>query len=100
MVVLAVRYRAKAGQAEAVAAAMAEMVEQVKQHEPGCLMFHVCRANDDPDVFLLYEQYADEAAFAAHGAAPYFKRIVLETVVPLLESREREFLSLTASFQR
>jgi quinol monooxygenase YgiN len=100
MVVLAVRYRAKAGQSEAVAAAMAEMVEQVERHEPGCLMFHVCRANHDADVFLLYEQYADEAAFAAHSAAPYFKRIVLDTVVPLLESREREFFSLTAGLQR
>jgi quinol monooxygenase YgiN len=42
--------------------------------EPGCLRFDVVRDNDDPDHFLLYEIYEDEAAFQAHRAAPHFSR--------------------------
>ena len=40
--------------------------------EPGCLRFDVCSVADDPTRFVLYELYADAAAFADHKAAPHF----------------------------
>lgn len=96
MIVLVARYYVKPGQSDAVAAALRTMTPLVQQHEPGCRLYHVCRASDNPDMFLLYEHYTDEAALAAHRETPHFKQIIEETIVPLLERREREFYTLEA----
>ena len=45
-----------------------------RAEEPGCLRFDVCAVEGDPSRFVLYEVYADEAAFAAHGETPHFAR--------------------------
>jgi quinol monooxygenase YgiN len=53
--------------------------------EPGCLRFDVCRSQSDPDHFVFYEIYRDEAALAAHREAPHFaqwREAVARTVVP------------------
>jgi quinol monooxygenase YgiN len=73
---------------DAVEAALREMMTHV-QSEQGCIHYFVNRSIDNPDHFLLFEQYVDEQALSAHSETPYFKRLVLETVVPLLEKRER-----------
>ena len=51
----------------------------------------VNRDAEDPRVFLLYEEYADEAAYRAHGESDHFRRLALEGAIPLLEGRERSF---------
>lgn len=94
MIVLVATYRVKPGNADAVIEALERMAPLVREHEPGCLMYTVHRSRDDSDVFLLYEQYADEAALKAHSETPYFKEIILDTVVPMLEVRERAFYDL------
>jgi autoinducer 2-degrading protein len=42
--------------------------------EPGCLRFDVVRNSDDPDHYLFYEVYRDEAAFGAHRDTEHFAR--------------------------
>ena len=43
-------------------------------------------------MFLLYEQYADEAGYQAHMETEHFARLVLGEAIPeLLEERVREF---------
>jgi autoinducer 2-degrading protein len=42
-------------------------------NEPGCLRFDVLDALPAAPRILLYEIYADEAAFKAHLATPHFK---------------------------
>jgi autoinducer 2-degrading protein len=43
--------------------------------EPGCLRFDVHQSTDDPNRFVLYELYRDEAAFyEAHRSAPHYKQ--------------------------
>lgn len=43
--------------------------------EPGCLRFDVHRSSEDAHRFILYEIYADEAAFhEAHRAAPHYAK--------------------------
>ena len=54
-------------------------------------MYQPHRDPADPRVFLLYEQYTDEAAYAAHGASEHFRRFALEDAIPRLEARERSF---------
>jgi len=92
-VVLTARYTVKAGNVEAVLAALRRMAPLVRENEPGCITYHVNRANDDPNVLLLYEEYADQAALDAHASSPHFKEIILGTIVPLLERRERELFT-------
>jgi autoinducer 2-degrading protein len=58
--------------------------------EPGCRTFDVCVDPNDRSSVMLYEVYADEAAFQAHQETPHFKKYFAEAV-PLLASRERKF---------
>jgi quinol monooxygenase YgiN len=55
---------------EAVRAQAAASLEQ----EPGCLRFDVCESVNHPDRFVLYEVYADEAAWEAHPRTEHFAR--------------------------
>jgi quinol monooxygenase YgiN len=43
----------------------------VRANEPGCLVYRAHRSTRDPELFLFYEMYADEAAFEAHRTAPH-----------------------------
>lgn len=88
MIVLAAKYQCKPGMGDKVEEALREMIPLVEQ-ETGCIHYLVNRSKENPDAFLLFEQYEDEAALARHSETPYFKRIVLGTVIPLLDQRER-----------
>lgn len=46
--------------------------------EPGCKRFDVLRDEKTPNVFYLYEVYADRTAYAQHAEAPYFKAFFAE----------------------
>ena len=94
MIVLVAKYTVKPGMGDQVAAALTEMAPLVKEGEPGCALYQASRAQDNPDFFLLYEHYVDEAALQAHRETPHFKRIIEGTVVPLLDKRERELYTL------
>jgi len=95
MYVVVARFVANEGSGDAVAALLAEMVPFAK-NEPGCKAYIVNRAVDDPNTFLLYEQYADAAAFDAHRENPDFQRIIISEVVPLLAERSREIFDVVA----
>jgi (4S)-4-hydroxy-5-phosphonooxypentane-2,3-dione isomerase len=89
MYVVVARFEAEEGMADEVANHLARMIPHALQ-EPGCAMYIVNRDQDDPNEFLLYEQYQDESAFQFHLSTEPFKEIVLGQVVPLLASRRRE----------
>ena len=61
----------------------------VKASEPGCTFYQANRSPENPDHFLLFEQYRDDAALAAHRETAHFKEIIEGTIVPMLEHRER-----------
>ena len=60
--VVSAHWRAKEGKAERLAELIAEMTPPSRA-EPGNLFYQAQRAVDDPQLFYLYEQYADEAAY-------------------------------------
>ena len=92
MIVLIAQHFAKEGNEEAVAAALREMSAYCNSDaEPGCAIYIVNRSTENPRHFLIYEQYVDEAALAAHAETPKFKETLLGREIPLLESRERSF---------
>ncbi|GAC1299823.1 MAG: hypothetical protein NVSMB19_04990 [Vulcanimicrobiaceae bacterium] len=86
MITLAVTYVFRP---DAVAEAEAHLRELIvaTRREPGCRTYDVNRSNDDPRAFLLYEQYVDEAAVAAHRASPHFERFGKNGIQTLAESR-------------
>jgi quinol monooxygenase YgiN len=89
--VVAAQWRAKEGSEERLEALIGQMVEPSRA-EPGCLFYQPHRSHDDPRLFFLYEQYADEAGYQAHMDSEHFTRLVKEEAIPhLLESRERAF---------
>jgi len=81
------RWRPRDGQIEKIEAILHELAKEVRR-EPGNVQFIVNRSLDDPNEFLLYEQYVNEQAFLDHRQTPHFKTLVLEQAVPLLERRE------------
>ena len=65
------RIRAAPGKGDALAALLTEQAGLVRAAEPGCLAYRVHRSSIDPELFLFYEMYADDAAYAAHRNAPH-----------------------------
>ncbi|MGI9436119.1 MAG: putative quinol monooxygenase [Geminicoccaceae bacterium] len=54
--------------------------------EPDCLQFDVTILEDNPNHVLLYEVYADEAAFDAHLETPHCK-VFREQIDDLVDDR-------------
>jgi quinol monooxygenase YgiN len=83
-------YEARLGAEKELEWALRE-VAPLSRDEPGCREYQVHRSADRPSEFLLYEQYDDEAAYAAHQASEHFERLIREQALPLLTSRKRSF---------
>lgn len=83
-------WHAKEGHAEDIANII-KIMTPLSQQEPGCLYYQAQRSLDDSNLFILYEQYADQAAYEAHAATAHFERYVKGQAIPLLEKRERQF---------
>ena len=90
MFVVAAQYYVKEGKEEEVTAILQRMIP-ISSAEPGCALYIVNRSVDDPRKLLLYEQHHDRAGYEAHMATEAFKENILGRVVPMLESRERDF---------
>jgi quinol monooxygenase YgiN len=83
---------------DAVAQFMAEVERNgraARDTEPGCLQFDVLQDRDDPTRVMLYEVYADDAAFEAHQQTAHFQHY-LAHALQYLESRERTFFRRAA----
>jgi quinol monooxygenase YgiN len=65
------KVRAAKGKGDALAALLTEQAAAVLAAEPGCLLYRPHRSTRDPDVFVFYEVYVDEAALEAHRQAPH-----------------------------
>ena len=92
MIVLIAQHIAQEGKDDEVAALLRQMsVYCNSDAEPGCITYIVNRNTENPRHFLIYEQYVDQAALAAHAETPMFKETLLGKEIPLLESRERSF---------
>jgi len=94
MIVLIAKYHVKPGNVAAVLGHLREMSPKVAASEPGCRQYQVAQSNDNENLLVLVEHYVDEAALAAHREMPHFKDIIEGKVVPLLDKREREILTL------
>jgi len=90
MFVVAARYLIKEGNEKAVMDVLRKMVP-ISRAEPACRFYAVNQSPENPRKLLLYEQYVDKGGYEAHMATDAFKENILGKVVPMLESRERDF---------
>lgn len=78
-------------------AEIAEMLRQLadaSRREPGCITYIPHHLEDDPDTVWIYEQYRDDAAFAAHRESAHFQKYGVGGL--LQKMRERSLQNLVA----
>jgi quinol monooxygenase YgiN len=73
--ILVVSFRARAGGAAALERRLRQMAT-LSLAEPGCLEYTLHADADDPDRYLLYEQWADQAALDLHDATTYVHEFI------------------------
>ena len=88
--VLVVKMTAREGEEHRAEQLIRQLVEHTRQ-EPGNNEYIAHRDPENPRVFLIYEQYPDQAAFEEHGQTPHFKELATGQLWDLLEGRERNF---------
>ena len=86
----AAEYKVQEGKEKEVIDILKKMIP-LSRAEPGCKLYMVNQSPEDPRKLLLYEQYVDENGYKAHQATDAFKENILGKVVPMLESRVRNF---------
>ena len=72
---------------------VAETVAQIRQQEPGTLIYAVHSVEGKPLERIFYELYRDRAAFDAHEEQPHTRRMLADRE-QFLASVEVDFLSL------
>jgi quinol monooxygenase YgiN len=74
---------------------IAEALRQLaaaSRNEPGCVSYVPHQVEGDPDTVLLYEQYADAKAQAAHRETPHFKQYAVGVLYQKMRERSVENL--------
>ena len=82
-----VKWQIQPGQEAVVRQALTQLVAHSRS-EPGCLYYQPHVSTAQPDLVYIYEVYASQAAALAHRETAHFQQLVLQTIVPLLLSRE------------
>jgi quinol monooxygenase YgiN len=75
--------------AEATAAAERTLIElrDASRAEAGCISFEVSRSLEDDTVFVLYEEWEDQAALDSHYATEHFTRLGINGIRTLATGR-------------
>jgi quinol monooxygenase YgiN len=82
------QWETKEGQADAVADILRRYLP-LAQKGDGVKQFAIGRAKNNPEQFLFYELFVDEAAYKAHQASDYFQSLIAGQALGLLAKRER-----------
>jgi quinol monooxygenase YgiN len=91
---LAVRFTCKdEASAEGFDTLVGETVAQIRQHEPGTIVYAVHSVDGKPLQRIFYELYRDRDAFEAHESQPHTRRMLAERQ-QYLSSVKVDFLAL------
>jgi quinol monooxygenase YgiN len=86
--VVIAQYKVRPGEEDRVEAALRNM-QAPSRAEPGNLDYRVLHDPQQRGMFVLYERYADEAAFQAHLATGHVATWLKGQVLPFLDERTR-----------
>jgi quinol monooxygenase YgiN len=93
MVSFTVRFKFAAEERAEIAETLRQLAEASRQ-EPGCVHYIPHQVEDDPDTVVIYEQYKDAKALAAHRASEHFQKFAVGGLYQRM--RERQVENLTA----
>jgi quinol monooxygenase YgiN len=91
MVSLIVRFRF-APEDRAEVAETLRLLAAASRQEPGCVSYIPHQVEGDPDTVLIYEQYRDAAAQAAHRDSEHFKQYAVGGIFQMMKERSVENL--------
>ena len=75
MITVVAKLQAEAGKEPELEAALMEMVQAVAANEPDVPTYSLHSSDEDPTLFLFYEQYASDEAQKAHGQTDHMKNL-------------------------
>ena len=78
MVVVVAKLKAKPDQGDVLQKALVDMVEWVTENESDTLTYICNRSVKDPDQFIFFERYPNQAAFDAHSSSDRFAEFFAE----------------------
>lgn len=68
------------------------LLAAASRQEPGCVSYIPHHLEGDPDTVLIYEQYKDAKALAAHSESAHFKQYAVGGLYQRMRERSREDL--------
>jgi autoinducer 2-degrading protein len=86
VLIQSVQFTFAAGEGDKAEAILRELREASRKEE-GVIAFEVARSQEKPNVFVLWEEYRNEAALDFHKATEHYDRLVLNGVRPLAQER-------------
>ena len=91
MVSLLVRFKF-ATEDRSYVADMLRVLTAETRKEPGCVSYAPHPLQEDPDTVLIYEQYRNEEALAAHRESPHFKKYAVAGLYQKMRERNLQNL--------
>ena len=91
MVSFLVRFRFAKEDRDDVAETL-RLLAAASRQEPGCVSYIPHRVEGEPDTVLIYEQYQDEKALAAHRESEHFKKHAVGGLFQKMKDRNVENL--------
>ena len=88
--VVSATWTAREGAEDVVRSALAALAAPSRA-EPANQLYLAYADPAEPRVFRLFEVYDDEAGYQAHLDSEHFRRLAVETAMPVLTGRERAF---------
>jgi quinol monooxygenase YgiN len=92
MIVLVATLKANEGKGDVIIEEFKKLVPKVLK-DPGTVGYLVCRAGDDPNKFVVVEQYENREALQVHGQAEHFKAFNAATRGMFAGRAEIQFLN-------
>jgi len=77
MIIITARASVRHDQRDAAISAADDM-RKLTLDEPGCIDYRFWSATDDPDLFMVFEQWEDQTALDLHLAAPHTAAFLTE----------------------
>ncbi|HEX4757074.1 MAG TPA: putative quinol monooxygenase [Terracidiphilus sp.] len=91
MVSFVIRFRFTPEDRAEVAEALRNLTAESRR-EPGCVSYIPHHVEGDPDTIVIYEQYQDEKALAAHRETAHFKKYGVGGLFQKMKERDLENL--------
>lgn len=92
MVSFTVRLKFAPEERDEIAETLRQLAEASRK-EPGCVSYIPHQVEGDPDTIVIYEQYKDAKALAAHRASDHFQKFAVGGLYQKMRDRAVENLT-------